>query len=656
MTPLLKFALFALLFMATLCILSGHVSADTHTLAATGNADAGATWGGTAPEAGDDIVLTGAYNLALNQAITYGSVTLDADYSGVATQGSVNFGYTSFTMAAGTWTGKVGYTQTNSGNWTQIGGTVTNSVLQLVMTGDGKTISVQSQWGFACLRASANITWTSTAVVEQRTYSTTAVSLIVDSGKTLTVPSGKLVRCYCYGAGGVQILGSIGGDGTVYLDFYTADLMLTINRITAPVQIFLTNGAAASHTLTMAADSTWGSLTVKSNDPAKTMTLDTNGKSLGCTALTIGARGIVSSSVAGAEIDADSILVQANGKLDATNIAYIDDAGNWDTSAGTWVPDDCQVNMTGASKTLKTGNGQAFYYLMIGSGASTTLLSNVIVMSHLNIEGSSNGVTFRYNVSGASETCFEANGTFSNKVYLNGSAEEHTVYIGIPMIGTVYFDNNLTFITASGNLSVQPDNEVNITLKSWDGGRHLFAGCTVEDANVVFVAYSLTGEKRFAIHIDSEITEYKESTTEGELEFEVTEWSDHEILLTEAPLILVEGVELYYYNGSIEEAIRYVLNCTSDQMVVWTLDTDAEFLSWDGAAIKGLPGYFDSGSYSVILTAENDNGTTLLIMTLTVLDHPYGETTSLLLALMPIFVLMLIISYVFAYQEKLRRR
>jgi hypothetical protein len=73
--------------------------------------------------------------------------------------------------------------------------------------------------------------------------------------------------------------------------------------------------------------------------------------------------------VAGSRIiDSGALTVSANGKLDCTNIAWVNVGGNWDSSAGKFVSPSGQVNMTGNYKSIKLGSVQGFYDLKLING------------------------------------------------------------------------------------------------------------------------------------------------------------------------------------------------------------------------------------------------------------------------------------------------
>jgi hypothetical protein len=56
------------------------------------------------------------------------------------------------------------------------------------------------------------------------------------------------------------------------------------------------------------------------------------------------------------------------------------------------------------------------------------------------------------------------------------------------------------------------------------------------------------------------------------------------------------------------ETIEYSYTPRSNESVVWSCDTDAGFLSWNGTAVMGTPGTEDAGEYYVNLTAVSVDG------------------------------------------------
>lgn len=136
--------------------------------------------------------------------------------------------------------------------------------------------------------------------------------------------------------------------------------------------------------LTLSSDTVLGSTsTVMSAGPVRTMTLDLNGHSLSSTLLTAGMRGIVSSSVAGARIKANGIVVAAGGQLDETNIEIIENSGNTDLSAGTHVQGTTKWILTGFGKTLKLAAAQKLYDLITTAEAYITLAANATVSNEI---------------------------------------------------------------------------------------------------------------------------------------------------------------------------------------------------------------------------------------------------------------------------------
>jgi hypothetical protein len=99
---------------------------DTHTWDGGGAdvfAGTHANWvSNIAPIAGDSVVFdAGALPCTWNLSIAVNSWSMNVGYSGVITQGA-SFSVTSYSQAAGTYTGSGSYILTDSGSWTKTGG------------------------------------------------------------------------------------------------------------------------------------------------------------------------------------------------------------------------------------------------------------------------------------------------------------------------------------------------------------------------------------------------------------------------------------------------------------------------------------------------------------------------------------------------------
>lgn len=388
---------FFALVVIIICSIPSNASADTHTLAASGNAGDGATWvGGVAPEAGDDLILTGAYNLALNQAIAYGNITLQASYSGTATQGAVNFGYFNFNMAAGTWKGVTTNTQTCSGNFIRTGGTLTSNALNLIMTGDGKTLALTGT--LQSLTISGNIITTGATSINS-----SPGFIKVDSGKTLTISALYINVRYYASPTVMTINGTIisTGSGFFAYDLYnTGKDFPSLTNINCPVKFRIVSGSSSA-TLTMTAAVIHSyTLEIHSQDATNTLTLKTAGKNLSITSLTIGLRGV---------FDADAATITCSYLFDAVN--------------GTYTPDTSKLVIRDGG-VAKFGTAKPYNMELTSTG-----LSNLIKIY------ATSGTVF-WNVTGmnASHLCnYYINGTYSAQVTTSagGSVARSNAVVGL---------------------------------------------------------------------------------------------------------------------------------------------------------------------------------------------------------------------------------
>lgn len=290
----LAFAFCVIGALAVLSLTSADVSADTHTLVGAGNADNGAIWDtGTAPEAGDDLKIVGAYNLVLNQAINYGNITLEPTYSGVCSQGTVNFGFINFYMAGGTYTGRYANTMTCSGSFIKTAGTFTNGVSNLIMNGTGVTYSLN-----AGVPGKVSITGHVTLMGTTGTYA------FSNSGTSI-ITGMWCVRSYAVGGGPNLIpatsyyenTGEITrtGTGKLLLIFNDRSVYgMVLGNVSCPVEMTQTS---ASDNYVISLGSVWRCPSLLlTGSTVKTLTLNLSGYDL-ITNITVGARGVVKNSL-----------------------------------------------------------------------------------------------------------------------------------------------------------------------------------------------------------------------------------------------------------------------------------------------------------------------------------------------------------------------
>ncbi|MGD0818111.1 MAG: fibronectin type III domain-containing protein [Methanomassiliicoccales archaeon] len=307
------------------------------TAASNGAASTAANWaGGVAPVTGDRLVFDSGSikNCSFDQAMTYGSISTISTYTGILSIGA-NVGTTDDQVYfGGTLTGSFSYTDMCSGDFVQHGGVITNNVLKLIMAGSGKKLQV-SAFNFYDLTFNGN-----TSIVFD--YAFAAHDIVIAPGVTVTNVNGLggLEWQPSFGGDTFTNNGHITGTGPLILQLDGADLTLAPGTIDCPTTVSLSSLAAASRTLTLSTSSSVGSLTIISHHTTNTITLNLNGHTLNAPSIVISTRGVLSSSLAGAMINATGVIsVATGGTLDATRISTItctscNGAGNF-VGAGT---------------------------------------------------------------------------------------------------------------------------------------------------------------------------------------------------------------------------------------------------------------------------------------------------------------------------------
>jgi hypothetical protein len=261
-------------------------------------------------------------------------------YAGTVTQ-SEDFGCTDFLMQAGTFTGVFTKTLTCSGNFTKTGGTITTNVLVLKMTGESKTVT--NAVALRSLQASANI-----SVVGSSTRS----YLIVDSGKTLDIPSGSFVFSYG-GSNGITNNGVISGSGTFQIEVLTS-FSQALGVIQCPLLINGHASMADNRIITLSGNlASTNTLTISSASATYTLTLATSTYTLTCGALTLGDRGCLSQTGTAGNVTCTSYTQSGTGsvltgKVDATFTC----SGNATQTAGTIIAEKCKWVFSGNGSTI----------------------------------------------------------------------------------------------------------------------------------------------------------------------------------------------------------------------------------------------------------------------------------------------------------------
>lgn len=312
---------------ALIIVLSNNASADTHWWDGGGTDELWSTdanWNSTAgndiePIAGDDLYYWDwDKSCTWDVAVTVGNIAITANYTGTITQGAVDFGYSDFSMAGGVWTGVQTQWQTCSGSIIRTGGTWSNAVAKLHMIGMGKTLSLASGTRLFSSWFSSSTTILVNCGVA--TSSGDEGTFIVDG--TITVNTG-VVATWEY-AGSYTNTGVIDGAGTFKLSLRNGVGIssFALGVINCPITTQLATGT--DNTMILTASAVLGSTISIGSGNANIFTLDLNGKSLDAAGLiTASTRGIIKSSVAGARIDAGSIIVQTDGHIYGQNIEGI---------------------------------------------------------------------------------------------------------------------------------------------------------------------------------------------------------------------------------------------------------------------------------------------------------------------------------------------
>ena len=181
----------------------------------------------------------------------------------------------------GNLTGTHSYWWTTSGNFNQTGGNITGQLFQLAMTGIAKAWNSPSGlWG---LNVSGSVT-----IADNPAY----ITSIINSG-IMTLTEEMILRVES-GTSSFSNTGTINGSSAFIVNLYTGNFTIVPGTINSPLIVSSDDSAIFDQVLTLDANTTLGSsLTVYSNDPIYTCTLDLNDYSLSANGITLGARGVL---------------------------------------------------------------------------------------------------------------------------------------------------------------------------------------------------------------------------------------------------------------------------------------------------------------------------------------------------------------------------
>jgi hypothetical protein len=362
-------------------------------------------------------------NCAANLTTQVASMHILANYTGLITQGANDIkigagGFNQVSVNVQRFLGTQSYHVYCAGSFYC---EANQSHTVLVMTGAG-TITVTT-YGVNQLRASANVT------VADWDISNYASGFTIDSGRTLTIASGKKIQLAAYD-GPSQYWnnsGTVNGAGSVLflLNANTVPRAFNLGNLQASIIVDLYSLANGNKIFQPSSNYVLGPITVLSEASGYTMTVDLAGSTLSTVSSTISVGGVIRSSVPGAQLNAISgITVTANGQLKNDNIT-INCRGNFDTSLGTYT----------------SGNGILNFY----DSNYSIIQSAIQSITKLNINGTSSLVTWKINANHAVPldiTVLNPNGYYS--VYVNNV---FNVFKRADSTGKIYLDYSYSTLT-----------------------------------------------------------------------------------------------------------------------------------------------------------------------------------------------------------------
>jgi hypothetical protein len=540
-----------LLLLATIVIAIG-VSSDAQARTCVWDGDdAGAlastdaNWDlDTAPIAGDDIVFDGSaggtsddsctWDLATN---SFGNFTILATYGGTVTQSSDMY-ITRYSQAGGTFTGSTTKWVYCSGNIVKSGGVWTLWTISFRLSTDSTSISISNTDSTLYrLNASANIQY----INSHSETNTIRNSLQVLPGKTLTFTNGVVLQTHSGFSNSLLNSGNIviASGKTMYINCHS-DVTINFGAISGgTVYVGLYDGTSASRTFTLGSTLNINSILIVAGWPSggsSILTFNLAGYSLSSTSLTVGTRGIVSSTVAGASVTATgAVTVSANGQLDATHIATINCGGNWNPSAGTWKPGSSRVTMT-ATGTSTMAAGQWFYDLYINNGVTRTLASATVVQHHKEIAGTLVQAGYNVIINGSYAIPLSINGTHNGNIYVNTSATNPVVYTQ-PSMGSYVLRAGDFVLRITGGYDIEVDGDagiLSIKVLQWSAAGYQFkASSSVTTANYTFTCRTLVAKDWLDVYRDNIFLDTYYSVDGWIDVYENGTWSEHTYTISE---------------------------------------------------------------------------------------------------------------------------
>lgn len=447
-------------------------------------------------------------------------------YSSTITQASnMLIGSSGFYQTSGTVTFSTSYTTTDSGNFIKTGGTITNSVLRLIVHGNIK-INSNSAITVNYMRIGAG--WTVNELCQISTDPTDTTPIYLEANSVLNIASGQLCHDKIYGGSPptyyLENYGTITGTGTFELYGYNKPVpSCKPGLINSLFLIDNVGGGSTSPVLSFASALTGtSSLTVNSADSTYLMTVNFAGFPVSCKSISIGNRGIVQSSLTDT-INIGNLTVTANGQINTTNINTITLKNNWDSSLGSFIG-STKLIITGIG-TIKLASIQSFYNIDLSISSSITLNSNIWVKNHIGLNGTITQSNYYCNDSANIPIPLNvySGGTFNN-IYLNGTGSSYTVFYLTPMPGFIYSKQTVNYKCTSTNITVYSVGSF-VGFKGYTQTYpthfEFYISYPVSSQNIIFQIVGLYSVGQYQISVNHNLNQLIQANYNGSSQFSI---------------------------------------------------------------------------------------------------------------------------------------
>jgi len=398
-----------------------------------------------APALGDAVVFDAGSTACTWDLTTFvGNFSITAGYTGIITQ-TASFGIQSYYQLGGTFTGDVTKVLTDSGNFIQPAGTITNAKLQLAMTGLDKIMNIMT----------TNYLRNVTFLDDITTFGDIKpIQLYIGAGVILN-NTYKFHYYPDYSYSHYLNLGTITGAGYFAFQFHGTTQYILPGDIDC--EVYAVNSPAAVNAKMILRGNTvfGGNLRVNDEDTGttKTFTLDGNGSTVGVAGtLYVYRGGIIDQGTetwtlgaynqyAGGAMDPvfnmkGNIISGDVNISDGTFNPKIDKtwtcSGSFNHTAG-MLGTNLTLVMTGTDKYLQV-KIDSLKNLTINPGASIILGCNNIISNCVVNNGAIVQSGKRINITGSNMNPLTGNGTFDGNLYLSGAtALSYEIWIKSPM-------------------------------------------------------------------------------------------------------------------------------------------------------------------------------------------------------------------------------